>query len=47
METSGTTSISQLPGNNLPNSYDQPLQTQTNTNNCCIKSSQQYFSWTK
>jgi len=36
METSGTTSISQLPGNNLPNSYDQPLQTQTNTNNVVL-----------
>lgn len=36
METSGTTSISQLPGNNLPNSYDQPLQTQINTNNVVL-----------
>ena len=36
METSGTTSISQLTGNNLPNSYDQPLQTQTNTNNVVL-----------
>ncbi len=36
MENSGTTSISQLPGNNLPNSYDQPLQNQTNTNNVVL-----------
>tara|TARA_Y100000816_G_scaffold69547_1_gene46500 strand:- start:1751 stop:2413 length:663 start_codon:yes stop_codon:yes gene_type:complete len=36
METSGTTSISQLPGYNLPNSYDQPLQNQTNTNNVVL-----------
>ena len=36
METSGTTSISQLPGNNLPNSYEQPLQNQTNTNNVVL-----------
>jgi hypothetical protein len=36
METSGTTSISQLPGNNLPNSYDQPLQTQSNANNVVL-----------
>ena len=36
METSGTTSISQLPGNNLPNSYDQPLQNQSNTNNIVL-----------
>ena len=36
METSGTTSISQLPGNNLPNSYDQPLQNQSNTNNVVL-----------
>lgn len=36
METSGTTSISQLPANNLPNSYDQPLQNQTNTNNVVL-----------
>lgn len=36
METSGTTSISQLPTNNLPNSYEQPLQNQTNTNNVVL-----------
>jgi hypothetical protein len=36
METSGTTSISQLPGNNLPNSFDQPLQTQSNANNVVL-----------
>ena len=36
METSGTTSISQLPSNNLPNSYEQPLQNQTNTNNIVL-----------
>lgn len=36
METSGTTSISQLPSNNLPNSYEQPLQNQTNTNNVVL-----------
>ena len=36
METSGTTSISQLPGYNLPNSYDKPLQNQTNTNNVVL-----------
>tara|TARA_B100000780_G_scaffold234760_1_gene175204 strand:- start:724 stop:1386 length:663 start_codon:yes stop_codon:yes gene_type:complete len=34
METSsGTTSISQLPGNIIPNSIDMPLQNQSNNNN--------------
>ena len=36
MENSGTTSISQLPSNNLTNSYEQPLQSQTNTNNVVL-----------
>lgn len=36
MESSGTTSISELPGNNLPNSYEKPLQSQTNTNNVVL-----------
>jgi hypothetical protein len=36
METSGTTSISQLPGNILPNSIEQPLQHQSNTNNVVL-----------
>ena len=36
METSGTTSISQLPGNILPNSIEQPLQNQSNNNNIVL-----------
>ena len=37
METSsGTTSISQLPGNIIPNSIDMPLQNQSNTNNVVL-----------
>lgn len=37
METSsGTTSISQLPGNIIPNSIDMPLQNQSNTNNVIL-----------
>lgn len=36
METSGTTSISQLPGNILPNSIEQPLQSQSNSNNVVL-----------
>ena len=33
METAGTTSISQLPSNILPNPIEQPLQNQNNNNN--------------
>lgn len=36
MENPGTTSISQLPGNVLQNSIDQPLQSQTNNNNIVL-----------
>tara|TARA_B110000305_G_C19389664_1_gene614138 strand:+ start:955 stop:1620 length:666 start_codon:yes stop_codon:yes gene_type:complete len=37
METSsGTTSISQLPGNIIPNSIDMPLQNHSNTNNVVL-----------
>tara|TARA_B100000900_G_C20576056_1_gene715362 strand:- start:754 stop:1425 length:672 start_codon:yes stop_codon:yes gene_type:complete len=36
METSGTTSISQLPSNNFSNSHEQPLQHQTNSNNVVL-----------
>lgn len=36
MENPGTTSISQLPGNVLQNPIDQPLQSQTNSNNVVL-----------
>ena len=47
METSGTTSITQLPGNIIPALNDQPPQNQSNTNNIVLTNNQVISETTK